>query len=138
ANDPDPSEVDEALRQRADCDRDVVESPLGRETVRNLIEPVRVVDGWLLWPQYPRKDRKSTRLNSSHDQISYAVFCLKKKKVHPSRSICAAGWAVYRADDIVIGAVSAWERQLEHAPSRDAKPRAAAAERYPAASEHTT
>src|SRR3989440_8389527 len=27
------------------------------------------------------KDRKSTRLNSSHDQISYAVFCLKKKKI---------------------------------------------------------
>src|SRR3989440_8507324 len=26
-------------------------------------------------------DRKSTRLNSSHDQISYAVFCLKKKKL---------------------------------------------------------
>src|SRR2546427_4446551 len=26
------------------------------------------------------KDRKSTRLNSSHSQISYAVFCLKKKK----------------------------------------------------------
>src|SRR2546428_3842982 len=26
-----------------------------------------------------RTDRKSTRLNSSHDQISYAVFCLKKK-----------------------------------------------------------
>src|SRR2546421_3945481 len=31
--------------------------------------------------EYPSKsDRKSTRLNSSHDQISYAVFCLKKKK----------------------------------------------------------
>src|SRR2546427_3372033 len=29
-------------------------------------------------PAYP--DRKSTRLNSSHSQISYAVFCLKKKK----------------------------------------------------------
>src|SRR5712664_4743651 len=29
-------------------------------------------------------DRKSTRLNSSHDQISYAVFCLKKKKQHIS------------------------------------------------------
>src|SRR2546430_11239872 len=28
------------------------------------------------------KDRKSTRLNSSHSQISYAVFCLKKKKPH--------------------------------------------------------
>src|SRR2546428_8533920 len=26
-------------------------------------------------------DRKSTRLNSSHDQISYAVFCLKKQKI---------------------------------------------------------
>src|SRR5690349_23549275 len=28
----------------------------------------------------PRPDRKSTRLNSSHVEISYAVFCLKKKK----------------------------------------------------------
>src|SRR2546428_8407818 len=28
-----------------------------------------------------QQDRKSTRLNSSHDQISYAVFCLKKKKM---------------------------------------------------------
>src|SRR2546430_12390489 len=28
----------------------------------------------------PATDRKSTRLNSSHSQISYAVFCLKKKK----------------------------------------------------------
>src|SRR5206468_7436646 len=27
-------------------------------------------------------DRKSTRLNSSHDQISYAVFCLKKKRLY--------------------------------------------------------
>src|SRR2546421_4336631 len=31
------------------------------------------------------EDRKSTRLNSSHDQISYAVFCLKKKKDKPHR-----------------------------------------------------
>src|SRR2546430_12053767 len=30
------------------------------------------------------RDRKSTRLNSSHSQISYAVFCLKKKKNNPS------------------------------------------------------
>src|SRR2546430_6473177 len=29
------------------------------------------------------RDRKSTRLNSSHSQISYAVFCLKKKKGNP-------------------------------------------------------
>src|SRR2546427_3649413 len=31
-------------------------------------------------------DRKSTRLNSSHSQISYAVFCLKKKKKNNSNS----------------------------------------------------
>src|SRR5437899_7313282 len=31
-------------------------------------------------PQFPCRDRKSTRLNSSHLGISYAVFCLKKKK----------------------------------------------------------
>src|SRR5256886_12955098 len=32
-----------------------------------------------------QQDRKSTRLNSSHSQISYAVFCLKKKKQKLSR-----------------------------------------------------
>src|SRR2546430_4382422 len=36
-----------------------------------------------IWPHFRRRglptDRKSTRLNSSHSQISYAVFCLKKK-----------------------------------------------------------
>src|SRR5690554_7392964 len=32
------------------------------------------------------KDRKSTRLNSSHVRISYAVFCLKKKICHSGRS----------------------------------------------------
>src|SRR3712207_7623608 len=31
-----------------------------------------------------RRDRKSTRLNSSHANISYAVFCLKKKNTHES------------------------------------------------------
>src|SRR2546430_7196384 len=39
------------------------------------------------------EDRKSTRLNSSHSQISYAVFCLKKKKKHtgrPTVSHCTA------------------------------------------------
>src|SRR3712207_7032715 len=37
-------------------------------------------------PEGPRLqgDRKSTRLNSSHANISYAVFCLKKKKTHTS------------------------------------------------------
>src|SRR3712207_7252245 len=35
----------------------------------------------------PPADRKSTRLNSSHANISYAVFCLKKKKVHQIKRI---------------------------------------------------
>src|SRR5947208_12729711 len=34
---------------------------------------------------YPEADRKSTRLNSSHQIISYAVFCLKKKKKKDQR-----------------------------------------------------
>src|SRR5256886_8478180 len=38
---------------------------------RGFTQPARVV----------LTDRKSTRLNSSHSQISYAVFCLKKKKI---------------------------------------------------------
>src|SRR5690554_7664629 len=38
-------------------------------------QPVRVLAGSLV-----TRDRKSTRLNSSHVRISYAVFCLKKKK----------------------------------------------------------
>src|SRR5206468_11510189 len=45
------------------------------------------------WPELARKlqpvlsgDRKSTRLNSSHDQISYAVFCLKKKSEMSARN----------------------------------------------------
>src|SRR5437588_9776152 len=36
--------------------------------------------GVLLGYEQPLRDRKSTRLNSSHTVISYAVFCLKKKK----------------------------------------------------------
>src|SRR3972149_7956948 len=34
------------------------------------------------------RDRKSTRLNSSHSQISYAVFCLKKKSNRPRSAAC--------------------------------------------------
>src|SRR2546430_10814711 len=36
-------------------------------------------------PGFVRVDRKSTRLNSSHSQISYAVFCLKKKMLSTKR-----------------------------------------------------
>src|SRR2546430_3638423 len=37
----------------------------------------------------PTTDRKSTRLNSSHSQISYAVFCLKKKEHEHARALDA-------------------------------------------------
>src|SRR3989449_6171042 len=37
-------------------------------------------------PAFERQDRKSTRLNSSHGYISYAVFCLKKKKTNPQQT----------------------------------------------------
>src|SRR2546430_10508458 len=43
------------------------------------------------WPLAPR-DRKSTRLNSSHSQISYAVFCLKKKKTKNSSRIAPSNY----------------------------------------------
>src|SRR2546430_6139565 len=39
----------------------------------------RISDTIIAWSG---EDRKSTRLNSSHSQISYAVFCLKKKNCH--------------------------------------------------------
>src|SRR2546428_3667393 len=39
-------------------------------------------------------DRKSTRLNSSHDQISYAVFCLKKKNRNFHRAVKLLGLSV--------------------------------------------
>src|SRR3989442_11158727 len=38
-------------------------------------------------PALPRADRKSTRLNSSHVRISYAVFCLKKKKMNTTKKL---------------------------------------------------
>src|SRR2546430_8471922 len=69
---------------RFDCDwsSDVCSSDLlGHHDPRHRVSAAgdhgRVVDreGDLRWA-----DRKSTRLNSSHSQISYAVFCLKKKK----------------------------------------------------------
>src|SRR5437660_9786886 len=50
------------------------------------------IDGWRtslgirLSEQDKIKDRKSTRLNSSHVAISYAVFCLKKKRTKRSRT----------------------------------------------------
>src|SRR2546422_6117989 len=53
--------------------------PLGMEVAAVHVLPSGLVK---TEPSVPR-DRKSTRLNSSHGYISYAVFCLKKKKSEP-------------------------------------------------------
>src|SRR2546430_5977001 len=54
----------------------------GRRIDRVLVAYAGLVAAWmaLSWLRTTFLDRKSTRLNSSHSQISYAVFCLKKKK----------------------------------------------------------
>src|SRR5689334_24818121 len=49
--------------------------------------PAKSAENWTIRKQFgkggtAREDRKSTRLNSSHSSISYAVFCLKKKKTN--------------------------------------------------------
>src|SRR3712207_7180900 len=49
---------------------------------------VRVKTSEWIVPTDPQGDRKSTRLNSSHANISYAVFCLKKKKKKTLRTNC--------------------------------------------------
>src|SRR3712207_8455501 len=66
-----------------------------RRAARGEAEPSLSGQRGLLLARQPRilplrlwhvgKDRKSTRLNSSHANISYAVFCLKKKKIHTTR-----------------------------------------------------
>src|SRR3712207_7617133 len=54
--------------------------------VDNIEEKISIIgDRQAEWLQ--REDRKSTRLNSSHANISYAVFCLKKKNIQPIHRI---------------------------------------------------
>src|SRR2546430_5662741 len=53
----------------------------------------------------PAQDRKSTRLNSSHSQISYAVFCLKKKKKQDTRAAAAICSVVRRGGEAGVDIV---------------------------------
>src|SRR4030043_411010 len=46
------------------------------------------------------EDRKSTRLNSSHGYISYAVFCLKKKNLHTIIVMCASADKPHIANEL--------------------------------------
>src|SRR5256886_9697448 len=57
-----------------------------REDLRDVALQVEV-DRGVHRPARHRGDRKSTRLNSSHSQISYAVFCLKKKNNYGTRRV---------------------------------------------------
>src|SRR2546427_8345682 len=59
----------------------VVPSGLGKIEGR---QPSVELKRWAVFGCPSGTDRKSTRLNSSHSQISYAVFCLKKKKKNHS------------------------------------------------------
>src|SRR3712207_7076384 len=66
-----------------DCDRlhrpfGTIRSPMALGHGRVLIIPSRSVDAIVAEGATSAADRKSTRLNSSHAYISYAVFCLKK------------------------------------------------------------
>src|SRR5256885_11236129 len=78
---------------RGQCGRQARRSPVMNETAA-----AEVLSGSAL-------DRKSTRLNSSHLVISYAVFCLKKKKeringtaVHSARSTHHSSWTQRTGD----------------------------------------
>src|SRR5690606_41934660 len=74
-----PSKVDErgVIRQQHRAGDGVGARTVGKPHSLTAPRPERVVDGPGLYPEV--LDRKSTRLNSSHVKISYAVFCLKKK-----------------------------------------------------------
>src|SRR3712207_8113641 len=65
----------DSLRTEEDSFYFVVESAAGQSR-RVRLEAAETMIGW----DETGRDRKSTRLNSSHANISYAVFCLKKKK----------------------------------------------------------
>src|SRR5699024_11574539 len=57
-----------------------VENPQNVPAMKHCTGPNPVGTLWATATFYSASDRKSTRLNSSHVSISYAVFCLKKKK----------------------------------------------------------
>src|SRR3989449_2066020 len=67
-----------ALYERHPCN--VVRLELGREHPGDGPQDNRYTRAKRFLEEWLRGDRKSTRLNSSHGYISYAVFCLKKKK----------------------------------------------------------
>src|ERR1039458_10465838 len=68
------------VRDKAACDEAVRASRIPSAKTRLLQKERSKLDSEVLRRDIHEPDRKSTRLNSSHLGISYAVFCLKKKK----------------------------------------------------------
>src|SRR2546421_5721639 len=83
--------------------------------------------GWpgSVWVYLRMRDRKSTRLNSSHDQISYAVFCLKKKKMQPTEETQEPTFTItgrqpsYRVDTLNASGAHPPAETLRHSLSID-------------------
>src|SRR3712207_7891197 len=63
------------------------------------IGPIHILFNMLILYWFGTPDRKSTRLNSSHANISYAVFCLKKKK-NPHSPLISQQYMIRRAPSL--------------------------------------
>src|SRR3712207_8641032 len=67
-------------RAEAEARAEEIHAEVARTDARRAEEEAAKADEAVKEAERERQDRKSTRLNSSHANISYAVFCLKKKK----------------------------------------------------------
>src|SRR5256885_12340465 len=77
SREPDDLALEQDIPENRDAQAEPVKELSARRRPRPVIDRCPETDG----PgDQPREDRKSTRLNSSHLVISYAVFCLKKKR----------------------------------------------------------
>src|SRR3989442_2430397 len=74
--------------------KDLVITPFNEPTIT--VDNLKIAQFiYLLLNNAEIRDRKTTRLNSSHVRISYAVFCLKKKTIYPS---CRVGSKLRSSD----------------------------------------
>src|SRR2546430_11645802 len=81
-------------------------------------QSTRVPPGGTRFPPEARRvggvaDRKSTRLNSSHSQISYGVFCLEKQELSGSEDLLALAYSE-RNDNTVPNGMAVSDRERDH------------------------
>src|SRR5699024_12623628 len=100
------------LEQLERLDNAVGDSDTGRDTAEHVHENalhVLVTEN---------QDRKSTRLNSSHVSISYAVFCLKKKKKIPTAALPPGAMGIKRTDtSSIVSRYVGWSRGSARRPT---------------------